>query len=130
MVASALSSAGECGRFGGLGTLVLGGDAVDVEFAGRFDGCASERVGVGGEREGDERELLDLHVGCHRDRRELSEFDGAFSDDVAAEDGVELTVGDQFAKAGRSPVDDRSWQRVEPLGRDDDLVGRCGPSSR
>ena len=99
---------------------------MDVEFAGRFDGCASERVGVGGEREGDERELLDRHVGCHRDRRQLSEFDGAFSDDVAAEDGVELTVGDEFAKAGGASVDDRSRQRVEPLGCDDDLAGLAG----
>ena len=70
--------------------------------------------------------MLDRHVGCHRDRGQLSEFDGAFSDDVAAEDGVELTVGDEFAKAGRASVDDRSRQRVEPLGCDDDLAGLAG----
>ena len=64
-----------------------------------------------------------LHVRGYRDRRELRQFDRAFSHDVAAQDRAKPAVGDQLAESGAAAVDERARQRVEALGGHDDVVG-------
>ena len=49
-------------------------------------------IGVRGEREWDQGELLDAHGSSNRDRRELSQLDGPLADDMAPKDAVSLPV--------------------------------------
>src|SRR3954453_24007740 len=81
-----------------------------IELARRPDRRAAERVGVGREREGNQGELLDRKPGCHRDRCQLSKFDGPLTHDVAAEDGVSLSIGDELAEPRGPTVDDGARQ--------------------
>src|SRR5262249_14594727 len=62
------------------------------------DRRTTQGVRVGGKRERDQCELLDGHLRGHGRRRQLRELDRAFSDDVAAQDRVELAVDDQLAE--------------------------------
>jgi hypothetical protein len=84
-----------------------------IEFDRGNSRRTTQGVRVRGERERDERELLDGHLGGHRGRRQLCELDRAFPHDVAAQDRMELAVDDQLAESGRAAVDDWPRERVE-----------------
>src|SRR4051794_3093654 len=58
-----------------------------------------------------ERKLFNGDACGHGHGCDRGKFDGAFSDDVASEEGVGLLIDDQLAEAGGSAVDDRSRQR-------------------
>jgi hypothetical protein len=87
------------------------------------DDCAGEVTGgrasalayVEGERH--QRKLLDPHPGRDRDRRQLGEFHGAFTNDVAAEDGI---GGPQVT------LTDRLMDDHQALRRGHDIDHPCG----
>ena len=56
----------------------------------------------------------------------MGELDGPLTDDVAAEDGVMLPLGDELAEPRRAAVDDRPRQRVKALGPDNDVIALAG----
>src|SRR4029077_3189999 len=53
-------------------------------------------------------------------------FHRALSNHVAAEDTACLAIDDQFAEAGRPPIDDRASGGVEVYFHDQSLVGSAG----
>jgi hypothetical protein len=63
-----------------------------------------------------------LHSRRYNDRNQLSYHHGSLANNVATEDLARPAIDDQFAEAGRPPIDDGARCRVEAYLCDNDFT--------
>src|SRR5215204_2873327 len=106
----------------GSGWLALVPEVVDAKLSGGVEGGAAEDVAIGREGDGDAGELFNGHSGRDSDGCHLGQFDGALTDDMAADDVVVGAVDDEFAETSRTAVDDGTGGYREGRDGDHDVV--------
>jgi hypothetical protein len=102
--------------------LVVIPEIVEAKLPGRVEGGAAEDIRVRREGDGNAGELFDGHSGCDSDGCHLGQFDGALTDDMAAEDVVVGALHDEFAETCRATVDDGTGRYRKRRDSDHDVV--------